>query len=89
MDIPISIEELFSNGCQNYYLTDYGLPPMDNIESMEYFLGRVGASIDNIDVDDGTYIVLSHPDYEYALEIQSGGMGDFNTHIWQVTTIKS
>ena len=48
MDIPNSIEELFSNGNQNYYLSDYDLQPMDNIESMEYFLEQVGVDNDNI-----------------------------------------
>ena len=87
MDIPNSIEELFSNGNQNYYLSDYDLQPMDNIESVEYFLEQVGVDNDNIETDYGTYMVLKHPDYDYKLEIQSGGMGDFNSHIWQVTTI--
>ena len=88
MDIPNSIEKLFSNGNQNYYLSDYDLQPMDNIESMEHFLEQVGVDNDNIETDDGNYIVLKHPDYDYKLEIQSEGMGDLNSHIWEVLKIK-
>lgn len=46
--IPNSIEELFDNKDYNYYLVDYNLQPMNNIESMDYFLEQIGVLNNNI-----------------------------------------
>lgn len=85
--IPNSIEELFDNKDYNYYLVDYNLQPMNNIESMDYFLEQIGVLNNNIIINDNTYVVLAHPNYNYKLEIQSGGTGDFFSHVWEVNIL--
>lgn len=87
--IPNNIKELFDNKNNVYYIIDYYLPEMDNIESMQYFLANIDCIYDNnIEVDDGTQVVLTHEDYPYKIQIDAGGIGDFFSHIFEVTVIE-
>ena len=64
---------------------DYTIQEMDNNQSMQFFLDCIGATEDNIDVDDGTQVVVKHPDFDHKLVIDSGGLGDFYSHGYNVT----
>lgn len=77
--------EMFEMGENSYRIIDYTISEMDNIESMQYFLNCIGALDENIETDDGTQVVIVHPDYSHKLVIDSGGLGDFYSHGFDVT----
>ena len=84
-EIPNSVKEMFEQGENSYRIIDYSIQEMDNIQSMQYFLEHIGATSDNIEVDDGTQVVIIHPDFGHKLVIDSGGLGDFYSHGYDVT----
>lgn len=84
-EIPNSVKEMFEQGENSYRIIDYSIQEMDNIQSMQYFLDRIGATTDNIETDDGTQVVMTHPDFDQKLVIDSGGLGDFYSHGYDVT----
>lgn len=84
-ETPDSMRDLFERGEASYRIIDYNIPGMDNIESMGYFLETIGYTDDNIETDDGTQVVLKHPDFDFKLVIDSGGLGDFYSHGYDVT----
>lgn len=87
-NIPESIDELFERGEDTYYIQDYTIEPMDNNESMAFFLDFIGVPQKNIVLDDGTQVYLVHEDYDYELKIDAGGLGDFFSHSFEVTICK-
>ena len=86
-EIPDSVKEMFEQGETSYRIVDYTIQEMDNNHSMQFFLDCIGATEDNIDVDDGTQVVVKHPDFEHKLVIDSGGLGDFYSHGFDVTLL--
>lgn len=86
-EIPDTVKELFENGEASYRIIDYNIPDMDNIESMQFFLERIGATAENIETDDGTQVVLKHPDFKEKYVIDSGGLGDFYSHGYDVSLL--
>ena len=85
-EIPDSIKELFEQGETSYRIIDYDpTMEMDNIQSMQHFCEVVGISNDFIETNDGTQIVLKHPDFENKLVVDSGGLGDFFSHGFDVS----
>ena len=84
-EIPNSVKEMFEQGENSYRIIDYSIQEMDNIQSMQYFIEHIGATSDNIEVDDGTQVVIIHPDFGHKLVIDSGGLGDFYSHGYDVT----
>ena len=36
-------------------------------------------------VDDETMIIVEHPDFDFNLRIDAGGLGDFHSHEWRVS----
>jgi len=88
-EIPASVKELFDYGeTMGYRIIDYTKPEMDNIQSMAFFLELIGVKDENIFQDDGTQVILMHPDYEYKLVIDSGGLGDFYAHGFTISLFK-
>ena len=84
--LPDSIGELFKQGENVYSFTDYSEDMgMNNNESMEFFLYHIEAKESNIVSNEGTQVILSHPDYEEKYTIDSGGLGDFFSHGFDVT----
>lgn len=75
-----NIEDVFEDVGMSYRFntkTSY-----DNIESMRIFVERIyKLEVNNIFIDDGTMVVLEHPDYDYRVRLDSGGEGDFKSHI--------
>ena len=88
-EVPDDIDDLFKQGENSYKIIDYtpGFD-MDNIQSMIYFLDFIEVPAENIETDDGTQVVLKHPGYNYKLVIDSGGLGDFFSHGFDVTILK-
>lgn len=52
---------------------------MDNIESMHHFIEENDLG-DFVKEDDGTFVILEHPDYDFEVALDSYGLGDFFTH---------
>ena len=84
-EIPNSVKEMFEQGEISYRIIDYSIQDMDNIESMQHFLYCIGATSDNIETDNGTQVVIIHPDFDHKLLIDSSGLGDFYSHCYDVT----
>lgn len=83
-EIPDFVKMLFEQGENCYRIIDYSFE-MDNIEAMQYFLDCIGATDENIELNDGTQVIIIHPDFDYKLVIDSGGLGDFFSHVYHVT----
>jgi len=83
-NIPGSVEELFANGESNYSITDPD-EPGDNIFAMGLFLECVGVPGEMVELDDGTQVTLF--DGKTRLVIDSGGLGDFHLHGFDVTVV--
>ena len=83
-DIPESIEELFANGEQSYTITD---PEQsgDNIFGMALFLECLDVPEEMIEVDDGTQVTLFNG--KKRIVINSGGIGDFHLHGFDVAVL--
>jgi len=84
-NIPNNVKELFSNGDQSYSIrdTDYS---GDNIYAMGLFLDNVGIPEEMIETNDGTQVILF--DGKTRLCVNSGGLGDFHLHGFEVTVLK-
>jgi hypothetical protein len=88
-NVPATVKELFENKEASYSIIDYDINEMDNNESMIYFLEMLPDLTDEmIKIDDGTQVILKHPDYDYKLCIDSGGLGDFHRHGYDVSIVK-
>lgn len=83
MPLPTTISELFANGETEYRITT--THEMDNIQSMRFFLERIGATDEDIESDDGTQVTLMHGT-EY-LVVDAGGLGDSHGHRFVVTEL--
>jgi len=59
---------------------------MDNFCSMAWFVRYSGLE-DFIKVYDGTQIVLTHEDFDYEIQVDAGGLGDFFSHRFDITVI--
>ncbi len=84
-NVPEDIDELFENGEETYTIVDYNIESMDNIQSMSFFLELLNIPDDNIYLYDGTMVILKHNNYDYKLRIDSGGLGDFYSHKFDIT----
>jgi hypothetical protein len=84
-EIPNSVTDLFEQGENSYRIIDYEIPDMDNIESLGYFLDQVGVSNGDIYESESTQVVLTHPDFDFMLVVDSGGLGDFYSHRYDVS----
>jgi len=84
-DIPGSASELFANGERSYHIID---PDQvgDNTFAMRLFVEQVGIPASMIETDDGTQVTLS--DGNTRIVIDSGGLGDFDRHGYDVTLAK-
>lgn len=83
-EIPGSVEELFNNGEQSYSITDPNQSG-DNIFAMNLFLECVGVPAEMVECDYGTQVTLFNG--EQRIVIDSGGLGDFHLHGYDVTVM--
>lgn len=84
-NIPESVEELFANGEQSYSISDIDQPG-SNVFGMLLFLGCVGVPTDMIEDNQGTQVTLF--DGTKRIVIDSGGLGDFHLHGFDVSVVE-
>lgn len=85
-NIPCTVKELFDNGEAQYSITDPDQSG-DNIFAMELFVDCVDIPDEMIEEDEGTQVILFNG--EKRLVIDSGGLGDFHLHGYNVSVIES
>jgi len=81
-NIPKDVNELFENGERNYSICDKDYSG-DNIYAMNLFLETVDVPSEMVEEDLGTRV-----DGKKRLCIDSGGLGDFHLHGYDVSIIK-
>ncbi len=74
-NIPADYDALVAGGDAQYSIL--GVETADNTDSMCRSLDAVGVPAEKIEVDDGTQVVLTHPDPAKVIVIDAGGLGDF------------
>ena len=82
--IPENVAELFANGESSYSITDPD-ESGDNIFAMNLFLEAVGVPSEMVEEDLGTQVTLF--DGKTRIVIDSGGLGDFHLHGYDVTVV--
>ena len=88
-NMPKSLDEIFLVGETQWTACSYE-PDMDmnNVASLTWFMETVGISEgDCVEVED-TQIIVEHPNYPYMLRIDSGGLGDFFSHCFDVSIVE-
>ena len=83
-NLPNTINDFFENKETEYRY--FSQESMDNYWSMNWFIKYLGLE-DFIDFHDGTQVVFKHPDFDYKLQVDAGGLGDFYSHNFVVTLI--
>lgn len=83
-NIPESPEALFEAGEARYWIKDRDCVG-DNIYAMNLFLDAVGVPAEMVEEDSGTQVILF--DGAKRLVIDSGGLGDFHLHGFDVTRL--
>lgn len=85
-EVPDNLTELFQDvangdGFASYRIIDYGEgKDMPNSHSMSAFVELVGIQEEAILEDEGTQLILQHPDFDKNIVIDAGGLGDFFSH---------
>ena len=85
-DVPDDVTELFANGESQYSICDREQSG-DNIFAMGLFVEIVDIPDEMIIEDEGTQIIIS--DGNKTLCIDSGGLGDFHLHGYDVTVVEA
>lgn len=84
-NIPDNYDALVNDGECQY--TILGVETRNNMDSMERFIEAVPGLADKIEVDEGTQIVVTHPDPVKVIVIDAGGLGDFYDSGFDVTVV--
>ncbi len=84
-NLPESVQDFFEKGetCYKYFSEE----SMDNYWSMDWFIKHLGLS-SFVKLNDGTQVFFSHPDFDYDLQVDAGGLGDFFSHKFEVTILE-
>lgn len=88
---PLTVDDIFQAAMRGdvYQLSTSDLGSaegdMDNKEAMAYFLNMANVTTENILIDDGTQVLLRHQMHNHNVRIDSGGDGDFYSHIFELT----
>jgi hypothetical protein len=69
---------LFQHVNETYHFTTE--ESLDNVCSMGEFLVRWQVPEECIYIYDGTQVILQHPSFDYKLQLDSSGDGDFYSH---------
>ena len=84
--LPDTVISLFENGETEYrYFSEES---MDNNDSMSWFVDYVSGLEENIELFDGTQIIVKHPNYEEKLIVDAGGLGDLFSHSFKVSILE-
>lgn len=84
-DIPADYAELVTNGDASYSIL--GVVTDDNSAAMRLFLETLQITAEQVALDDGTQVFLFHPDATKLIQIDSGGLGDFDRNGYDVTIV--
>lgn len=88
-EVPVTVRELFVEKEAQYRIVDYSPEmEMDNNQSMQFFLDYIGAEGDNIVEDLGTQVFMQCEDFDYKLQVDARGLGDFFSHGFEVSLFK-
>jgi phage pi2 protein 07 len=80
--LPNTSHCFFENGETEYrYFSEESI---DNNWSMDFFIKYVGLS-EYIRIHEGTQVIFKHPEYDQALQVDAGGLGDFFSHKFEVS----
>jgi len=82
-DVPENYNELVAGGDASYEII--GVVAQSNIDAMRMFLEAVGIVAEQIEVDDGTQVIITHPDETKVITVDAGGLGDCDRHGFDVT----
>ena len=82
--IPADVDELFTNGKAQYEIYDWDQAG-DNVFAINLFLECVNVPDEMIEECEGTQVILN--DGVTRLCIDSGGLGDFYHHGYDVTVL--
>ena len=84
--LPNTPLDFFENGETEYrYFSEES---MDNYWSMNWFIKNVELS-EFIIIHEGTQVIFKHPEYDKALQVDAGGLGDFFSHKFEVSIFNS
>jgi len=85
-NMPESIVDIFEEGEGQWTAQDYAPEmEMDNVEAMNWFMEKVGIRDEDCASIEDTQIILKHPEYPHKLCVDSGGLGDFFSHGFDVS----
>jgi len=82
---PESCEEIMNSAADHGTYNLYSDDEMDNVESLNAFLYNVPNEY--ITEYERTQCILSHPKFDFSVQVDSGGNGDFNHHRFDLTVI--
>ena len=87
--LPEDLDELFRTGPTQWYAREY-VPEMemDNVQAMAWFMDVVGISDGDCIAIEDTQIVVRSPAHPFTLCIDSGGLGDFFSHGFDVSIVE-
>ena len=74
-NVPDDFSQMVANGDASYSIL--GVETRNNMESMERFIDAVNVPVDKIEIDDGTQVILTHPDPTKVIVVDASGLGDF------------
>lgn len=83
MGLPVSTLFASDESCYDFDTED----PQDNICAMGSFLDFYSIPENMIEVNDGTQVILKHPLFDYKLQLDCSGRGDFFSHRVETTVI--
>ena len=83
----MTYDEIFENiGTIYAFDTNIENLSMDNVDSMDYFLNEIALVPDEmIVIYDGTQVILKHNDYDFLVQLDSYGRGDFYSHAIEIS----
>lgn len=84
-NVPADYAELVANGDASYSIL--GVVTANNIAAMQLFLDALYIDYSEILIHDGTQVLLVHPDPTKLIQIDSGGLGDFDLNGYDVTIV--
>lgn len=74
--LPATI--LFRNVGETYHFTTE--EDLNNVQSMSEFLDKWQVPGECVYINDGTQVILQHPSFDFKLQVDSSGDGDFYSH---------
>lgn len=84
-NIPENFDRLIVLGDAQYSIL--GVETRNNMDSMQRFVEAIPIPADKIEIDDGTQIIITHPDPSKIIVVEAHGLGDFFDSGFDVTVV--